>query len=89
MCCGFTLIITTLGENFEYVMTNPDKNLHLSNSYALLYSGKVWQGVQFDKLTVDDAPVKLNPININNDYVLIIVPYGNRYPIRQIITRQY
>ena len=38
---------------------------------------------------VYDAPVKLNPICANNDYVVIIVPYGSRYPIRQIINCQY
>ena len=37
---------------------------------------------------VDVANVKLNAVNINDDYVVIIIPYGSRYPIRQIITRQ-
>ena len=38
---------------------------------------------------IDDAHIKLNPVNINIDNVIIIVPYGSRYPIRQIIARQY
>ena len=45
--------------------------------------------MEFNLTRASDAHVKLNPININNDYVAIIVPYGSRYPIRQIITHQY
>ena len=33
--------------------------------YCILYSEKIWQRIKVDELTVDDARIKLNLININ------------------------